>query len=55
MNEMEVSELEQLLEELEGSLECEVDLHGSRTVMAYNLRQNIIKIRKELEGLKSGV
>lgn len=53
MNEMEVSELEMFLEGLKADLEVEVDLHGSRTVMARDLRNLIIKTEKELEGLKS--
>lgn len=53
MNEMEVSELEMFLEGLKADLEVEIDLHGGRTIMAYNLRTAIIKTRKELEGLKS--
>ena len=46
-------ELEQYLEMLRGDLEVEVDLHGSRTVRARDLRNLIIYTEKELEGLKS--
>lgn len=46
------TELHVLLEELEGSLDCEVELNGGRTVMARNLRQSIINLRQELEGIE---
>lgn len=51
----ELEELEQHLESLKADLEVEIDLHGGRTVMAYNLRTAIIKVRKELEELKTAV
>ena len=46
-------ELEQHLASLKAGLEVEVDLFGSRTQMAYDLRVQILKTEKELEGLKS--
>ena len=46
------TELQFLLEGSEGALECEIDLFGGRTVMARNLRQSIINLRTELEGIE---
>jgi hypothetical protein len=50
-----IEELENYLEMLRGDLEVEVDLHGSRTQWALDLRMLIIKTEKEVERLKSGV
>jgi hypothetical protein len=47
-------ELEAHLECLKAELEVEVDLHGGRTRMAYDLRTLIISNEKEIERLKSG-
>jgi hypothetical protein len=47
-------ELEQYLESLKAGLEVEVDLFGSRTQMAHDLRLNILKTEKELASLKAG-
>jgi hypothetical protein len=38
---------------LKADLEVEVDLHGGRTVMAYNLRTLILKTEKEIELMES--
>jgi len=46
-------ELENYLAMLEGDLEVEVDLHGSRTTRARDLRNLITYTSQELEGLKS--
>lgn len=46
-------ELENYLETLRADLEVEVDIHGSRTVRARDLRNLIIKTEQELAGLKS--
>ena len=46
------AELHFLLEGMEGALECELDLFGGRTVMARNLRQSIINLKQELEGIE---
>ena len=47
-------ELENYLAMLEGDLEVEVDLHGSRTTRARDLRNLITYTSQEIEGLKSG-
>jgi hypothetical protein len=47
-------ELENYLAMLEGDLEVEVDLHGSRTTRARDLRNLITYTRRELASLKSG-
>ena len=47
-------ELTNYLAMLEGDLEVEVDLHGSRTEMARNLRNLITYTRQELASLKIG-
>ena len=47
-------ELENYLAMLEGDLEVEGDLHGSRTTRARDLRNLITYTSQELEGLKSG-
>lgn len=44
-------ELELHLSVLRSGLEVEVDLFGSRTPMAYQYRQQIIQIEKELSEL----
>jgi DNA-nicking Smr family endonuclease len=45
-------ELEQYLEGLHASLEVEVDLHGSRTERARDIRLAIIATEKELQEIK---
>ena len=44
-----MEELKQHLETLRGDLDVEIDLHGGRTTLAFNLRQEIIQVEKELE------
>jgi hypothetical protein len=44
-----VEELKQHLETLRADLDVEIDLHGGRTTLAFNLRQAIIQVEKELE------
>ena len=44
-----MNRLVEYLQELYATLDAEVDLHGSRTEMAYNIRQLIIEAEKELE------
>ena len=44
-----MEELKQHLETLRGDLDVEIDLHGGRTTLAFNLRQAIIQVEKELE------
>ena len=44
-----MEELKQHLETLRADLDVEIDLHGGRTVLAFNLRQAIIQVEKELE------
>lgn len=46
-------ELEQYLEMLRADLEVEVDLHGSRTVRARDLRNLITYTEQELSSLKT--
>ena len=46
-------ELAEHLDLLIGLLEAEVDLHGGRTEMAFNLRTQITELLNEIEGLKS--
>lgn len=48
-------ELEMYLESLKTALDIEVDLHGSRTRMAHDLRVSIIRTEKEIHGLKTGL
>jgi len=48
-----IEELEMYLEELRGSLEVEIDLHGSRSEMAKAWRLAIVALEKEIEGLKT--
>lgn len=49
-----IEELAEYLESLKTALDIEVDLHGSRTRMAHDLRVSIIRTEKELHGLKTG-
>lgn len=44
-----MEELKQYLEELKGDLDVEIDLHGGRTRLAFDLRQAIIATEIELE------
>lgn len=46
------AELYAHIERLDGYLECEIDLFGGRTAVARDLRQGIINLRKELEGIE---
>ncbi len=45
--------LEEYVQELYGSLDAEVDLHGGRTQWAHALRLAILATEKEIEVLKS--
>lgn len=47
-----MEELRNYLAGLYRDLEVEIDIHGGRTVLAYNLRTLIIATEKELEGVK---
>jgi hypothetical protein len=47
-----IEELERYYECLRADLEVEIDLHGGRTEMAWNLTVLIVRTYKELEGLK---
>ena len=49
-----IEELEAYLRMLEADLEVEVDLHGSRTRLATDLRSLILYTGEELSALKSG-
>lgn len=44
-----VEELKQYLEQLKADLDVEIDLHGGRTRLAFDLRQAIIATEIELE------
>jgi hypothetical protein len=44
-----MEEIKQYLETLKGDLEVEIDLHGGRTQLAFNLRRTIIATEKEIE------
>ena len=47
-----MEELKQHLETLKGDLDVEIELHGGRTRLAFDLRQAIIQVEKELERRK---
>lgn len=49
---IELGELQMLLEDKQSSLEVEVDLFGSHTQMAHDLRDGIISLQKEMEERK---
>lgn len=48
-----IEELEMYLAMLEQDLEVEIDLHGTRTRLARDLRELIIQTVEELAGLQS--
>ena len=50
-----IEELERYYECLKADLEVEIDLHGGRTDMAWNLTVLIIRTHKELSALKSAL
>lgn len=50
-----MEELKEHIKELYGLLSVEIDLNGSRTHMAYNLRIAIINAENELEALTKTV
>lgn len=49
-----LAELEDYIDRLHSDLEVEIDLHGGRTVTAYNLRTLIIRTEKEIDKLTEG-
>jgi hypothetical protein len=49
---IELGELQMLLEDKQSALEVEVDLFGSHTQMAHDLREGIISLQKEMEERK---